>query len=119
MIYVPSTEKLGIVVKDAEGKYVEGYILKDIKNNDNLIDTHSLSSAIKYGEISTLDNSFEIKSINKEIAVIKIQDKLVPMKINTKASSAIPGWCDRLCNPTSEEYDWDRCFLCCLVSPSC
>ena len=119
MIYVESTQKLGIVVKDKEGKNITGYILKDVSDT---LGEHNLSLSKKYGKGGYLGKTFKIDSINDDSAVIVIanQQKPIQMKVATESTNelqALPG-CYWVCDG-AVEFDWWKCFKCCLLSPGC
>ena len=114
MIYVPSTQKLGVVLKNKKGEYVEGYMLKDVKSADNLLGKHDLSSAKKYGKGNYLGKSFIVKSINEKSTTVQIENQKqpvsLPVTVETSSQLAAAGWCTRLCEPTTKDYDWWACF---------
>jgi hypothetical protein len=111
MIYIPATKKLGINVKDKDGKDVEAYIMKNVDKPEGEFD---LSTARRFGELSSLGKSLVVSNAKDDSASIKFGDNT---KLELIAVAKPPyGNCN---SPCAVIADYWLCFICCLTSSDC
>ena len=115
MIYSREAKKLGVVVKDSDGKYLEGYILKNVSDIEGKYD---LSLAKKFGEGNSLGNIIKIKNVGNKSAEVYLETnaKALALTINSELTTELsenPG-CYWVCDG-APVFDWWTCFKCCLM----
>lgn len=115
MIYSPITKKLGVVIKDENGKYLSGYVLKDISKPNGEIDLSK--SYRKSGEENLIESSsLNIMKMGEKSATVDFagtEVKLAPMELSRPPF----GECYFVC--AGPLQDWYMCFACCVLSDAC
>ncbi|MFV0390250.1 MAG: hypothetical protein ACK5NT_16025 [Pyrinomonadaceae bacterium] len=120
VIFSPEAKKLGVVIEDGDGKYLEGYVISDVTK---ILGKYNLTKAKRFGDSKILGGTIRLSRNRNGSMKLYNNNSEIPFKIeqNTVVESEFansPPSCYWVCDG-SPDFDWWECFKCCLLSPAC
>ncbi|MBV6496685.1 MAG: hypothetical protein JFAIHJKO_01813 [Pyrinomonadaceae bacterium] len=123
LLFVESTGKLAVAIRDKEGKYLSGYIFKGVSTETG---DFKFADAYRHFGDATLSTSLSIKRLADSTLSaaldggadtnILLKKDSVKLKELSELSDPPFGECTFWCY---EHYDWYMCFYCCSISSDC